>query len=280
MEFEKLVHSGIRLSSFITVRLLFFVSVALIFVPFTGYSEEEATDLVFSLPFVDSLITEYSRIVSALGIEAVAIYLLLFVLISVLHFTYETAVIIGAVLPVALRVDKLHRVERRYTKALVERLLRAEIPAELISRFTAACQDCKDGIDPSLEEKARSSTEHYNVLKTFVLIYVIFVVLFPADTMMAEFEDYTIGVLLVLIAITAVTLYQSYVHLRDQYREMIEELEDCVEKHLRPVVDDALYSELMALSFDLKRGFHWQWDWQLPVIGSLRRAVNESEDQF
>lgn len=273
MDIDKLLSGAIQLSGFVTVRLVFFLALAILVAPYFGYTETGSEELTVSLPIVQELVDQYSRIVEALGIKSVAIYLLFFVFISALHLCFEAAVTIGNWVPLSLNGEKLQVIERRFSKEIVETLLGKQENPETITRFTAACQACNETMDPEVSDRVDTAGKSYNAVKAYLLAFVLCVYIFPSEIMFAEIaasRSILLAAILILVCVTAFTRYDS---LRARYAEFMDALEDCVEKHLRPSVAPTTYRELTPVCARFKRAFRVRPDWHLPVVGPIREIA-------
>ncbi len=228
---------------------------------------------MISLPILQGLATQYSDIVGSLGIESVAIYLLLFVFISVLHMCFEAAVIVGGRTPPSIDGKKLQLVERRFSKDVVAKLLASQENPDVIARFTSACQKCVDSIDPAILNSAEVSDKFFSAVKAYLLFFILCLYIFPSTVLFVDIADNRGAILLFLIVLTGIAAFVRLDSLRTRYLEFIDELEDCVEKHVRPTVAAETYAELTQMCAQFRKSFRARSDWNLPIVGSLREVV-------
>ena len=278
MDIDNLLSSAIKLSSFITTRLLFFLALAVLIAPYFGVTDATSSDIAVSVPILEGLIDQYGRIIDALGIQSVAIYLLFFVFISTLHVCYEAAVLLGSWVPLTLSGQKLQLVERRFSKATVEQLLAHNVSSDIITRFTAAAQECNDKIDPGFTEAVTAAGKSFNAIKAYLVVFVVCVFVVPSEVQVAEVADYGGLILAGLLALTAIAAFRRVDTLRTRYLEFIDDLEDCLEKHLRPTVPPGIYGDLAPIPTQFRKAFFVQPDWTLPIFGSLREILAWQRD--
>ena len=112
MDVDKILSAAVRFSNFITVRFLLFSVLLVFYLPASGVQEFDTKSVISSFPAIETAIDSYKNTIDALGIKDVAIYLILFVLITTLHITHYFAERIGSWVPVDIVFESMESRER------------------------------------------------------------------------------------------------------------------------------------------------------------------------
>lgn len=270
MDVEKILNGAVRFSNFISVRLVFFTGLSLLVFPLLGATSVKTDSLLEAFPLVNSLIVSYGATINALGIESVAVYLIFFVFITVLHLSYSSATTLGAWLPPHLGTETLRSAERSFNREIVTKLKELNIDTEHVSKFSESTVGKHSALEKTLMDRIESTALQFNATKAFFLAAILTLFFAPPEKRLSLLSENRTTVIFGLLVLCACYFHYLIRVNRLAFDSLNKNLEHALEVHVRPFLENGEYTQLVELCERHRKTFSWQIDWLFPVVGSFR----------
>ncbi|MEM6566626.1 MAG: hypothetical protein AAF665_19400 [Pseudomonadota bacterium] len=282
MDVEKIIAGAVRFSNFVTVRLMVFSLLGLFFVPAFRVKGIGIENLQAAFPVLEALLKNYKNTVTALGIDDVAIYLIFFVFITLIHITYALSERTGSWLPIDLVFESAESVERVFHHAAATALKDLGTDAKTTSALSAALYETHEAHENEWKKLLSFRKEIFNVSKFFLLVSLVALFFLPDDRKLSVLADNRVAIVLCTTLI-CILLGRGVVHgYRSAYSSLMYRLERILEKNLLGSLDTQSYSAVFQQTQDLRNRRITSYDWSLPLIGSvnqIRESIAKNEKQ-
>lgn len=272
MDVDKILSAAVRFSNFVTARLIFGFITGLFVLPLFGFGLGSANALFSNLPFFEEALKSYQNTIMALGIDDVAIYLIFFVFITMIHVNYVFCVAIGKAVPISLNYQSLGNLEFLIWTD-INRVMDGQVTQELRKDIAAAISGISTEIQSLYEDSLSRSLEFFRLAK-FTLLAIICIALFTDEFANGELlAGWGWSAFFSVLVLAVVLGARHWIISQNAYSQLVSNARDRVEHVIRGQLADDIARKIDQQISKYYGRFRAHIDWQIPGLGSARVLI-------